>query len=53
MDSGDLLYSGDYAAKTNEQGVSVYADKQQLKKIRSRFGLVFQNFNLFSPLPRY
>ena len=47
MDSGDLLYSGDYAAKTNEQGVAVYADKQQLKKIRSRFGLVFQNFNLF------
>ena len=47
MDSGDLLYSGDYAAKTNEQGMSVYADKQQLKKIRSRFGLVFQNFNLF------
>ena len=47
MDSGDLLYSGDYAAKTNEQGVSVYADKLQLKKIRSRFGLVFQNFNLF------
>ena len=47
MDSGDLLYSGDYAAKNNERGVSVYADKQQLKKIRSRFGLVFQNFNLF------
>ena len=47
MDSGDLLYSGDYAAKTNEQGVAVYADKQHLKKIRSRFGLVFQNFNLF------
>ena len=44
---GDLLYSGVYAAKTNEQGVAVYADKQQLKKIRSRFGLVFQNFNLF------
>ena len=47
MDSGDLLYSGDYAAKNNDQGVSVYADKQQLKKIRSRFGLVFQSFNLF------
>ena len=47
MDSGDLLYSGDYAARNNEQGISVYADKQQLKKIRSRFGLVFQNFNLF------
>ena len=47
MDSGDLLYSGDYAAKNNEQGKSVYADKRELKKIRSRFGLVFQNFNLF------
>lgn len=47
MDSGDLLYSGDYAARNNDQGVSVYADKQQLKKIRGRFGLVFQNFNLF------
>ena len=47
MDSGDLLYSGDYAAKNNEAGVSVYADKQTLKTIRSRFGLVFQNFNLF------
>lgn len=47
MDSGDLLYSGDYAAKNNEQGKSVYADKKELKKIRSRFGLVFQNFNLF------
>ena len=50
MDSGDLLYSGDYAAKNNEQGVSVYADKQQLKKIRSRFGLVFQNFPHYSVL---
>ncbi len=47
MDSGDLLYSGDYAARNNAQGESVYADKKELKKIRSRFGLVFQNFNLF------
>ncbi len=47
MDSGDLIYSGEYAAKTDDNGISVYADKAQLKKIRSHFGLVFQNFNLF------
>ena len=47
MDSGDLIYSGNYAAKNDANGRSVYADKEQLKKIRSHFGLVFQNFNLF------
>ena len=41
MDSGDLLYMGDYAAKNDASG------KAELKKIRSRFGLVFQSFNLF------
>ena len=47
MDSGDLIYSGNYAAKTDASGNSVYASKDELKKIRSLFGLVFQNFNLF------
>ena len=47
MDSGELLYLGDYAAQNDENGNSVYADKAALKKIRSHFGLVFQNFNLF------
>jgi len=47
MDSGDLIYMGDYAAKNDAAGRSVYAGKEQLKKIRSCFGLVFQNFNLF------
>ena len=46
MDSGDLIYLGDYAAK-DENGKSVYAKKKELKKIRHHFGLVFQNFNLF------
>ena len=41
MDSGELLYMGDYAAKNDASG------KAELKKIRSRFGLVFQSFNLF------
>ena len=47
MDSGDLLYMGDYAAKNDASGKAVYAGKAELKKIRSRFGLVFQSFNLF------
>ena len=47
MDGGDLIYLDDYAAKNNESGKAIYADKAELKKIRSYFGLVFQNFNLF------
>lgn len=47
MDSGELLYMGEYAAKTGENGKAVYSGKAELKKIRSVFGLVFQNFNLF------
>ena len=39
---GDILYDGQYAVK---QGV--YAGKADLAKFRTRFGLVFQNFNLF------
>jgi len=46
MDGGDLIYLGEYAAK-DEKGVSVYADKNKLQKMKSNFGLVFQNFNLF------
>ena len=47
MDSGDLIYSGSYAARNDENGHSIYAGKEELKKVRSHFGLVFQNFNLF------
>jgi len=47
MDSGNLIYNGEYAAKNNAAGKAVYADKEQMKKIRGYFGLVFQNFNLF------
>jgi len=46
MDSGDLIYVGEYAAK-DENGVSVYADKKTLQQMKSYYGLVFQNFNLF------
>ncbi len=46
MDGGDLIYLGNYAAKDEGNG-SVYAQPQELKKIKSNYGLVFQNFNLF------
>ena len=46
MDSGDLIYLGEYAAQ-DQNGSAVYADKRKLREIQSYFGLVFQNFNLF------
>ncbi len=39
---GDILYDGEYALKDG-----VYAEKKALNRFRTRFGMVFQNFNLF------
>lgn len=47
MDSGELLYLGKHAVKAGIDGRSIYTSKEELKHIRSCFGLVFQNFNLF------
>ena len=47
MDGGDLIYGGRYAARMDAAGASVYAPQKELRRIRSTFGLVFQNFNLF------
>ena len=46
MDGGDLAYLGKYAAR-DENGKSVYVSSAELRRIKSSFGLVFQNFNLF------
>ena len=46
MDGGELIYDGTYAVR-NQNGTAVYAGKEELKKVREKFGLVFQNFNLF------
>lgn len=46
MDSGTMQYCGEDAV-TMVDGKSVYASKQDLKRITNYFGLVFQNFNLF------
>ena len=47
MDSGEMSYMGEKAVSIGNDGKSVYAKADQLKKIKSYFGLVFQNFNLF------
>lgn len=47
MDSGEIIYLGEQAAWTDENGTAVYAKKEKMKEIRSCYGLVFQNFNLF------
>jgi len=41
-DGGDILYDGQYAVREG-----VYASRSELNRFRTRFGLVFQNFNLF------
>lgn len=46
MDCGDLSFIGESAA-TIVNGKTAYAKNAKLNEIKSVFGLVFQNFNLF------
>ena len=46
VDSGRIVIGGDVLCDTNEGRLS-YCDRKLEKEIRSKFGLVFQNFNLF------
>ena len=46
IDGGKITYNNDVMADTHN-GKVMYANKNELKKIRDSFGLVFQNFNLF------
>ncbi|MCQ2523076.1 MAG: amino acid ABC transporter ATP-binding protein [Lachnospiraceae bacterium] len=45
-DSGSIKYHDTYVAKT-ENDKEVYLSKKELNKVKSYFGLVFQQFNLF------
>ena len=47
MDAGEIAYGDLTMAKTGENGLAVYSSGAVLQQIRRRFGLVFQNFNLF------
>lgn len=46
-DSGEIKYMGKTAAYTDDIGKMHYAAQQEIKKFKSCFGLVFQQFNLF------
>ena len=47
IDKGDIKISGQTLVATSNSGYTQYADRKTLQQIRGRFGLVFQNFNLF------
>ena len=48
MDRGSLSFSGNTVASEDATtGRSVYVSRAELVKVKSMFGLVFQNFNLF------
>ncbi len=46
LDDGTLEY-GSLAVARSEGGSAVYGDKAVIAETKTRFGLVFQNFNLF------
>ncbi len=45
--SGKIVIGGETLVSTSTHGLTQYTDKKTMKKIRGKFGLVFQNFNLF------
>lgn len=47
IDSGELIYLGEYAVKNDAAGNAVYAPPRDLKRIQQYYSLVFQDFNLF------
>ena len=47
IDGGEILYSGEKATWTQDNGTVVYPTGAAAARVRSQFGLVFQNFNLF------
>ena len=48
IDSGEILYDGEPAASTPQgESRAIYADKNEIRRMKGLFGLVFQQFNLF------
>ncbi len=46
IDKGEIIIGGDILVTTKDDK-AVYCDKKMLQEVRSKFGLVFQGFNLF------
>lgn len=47
IDAGSIAYGDSVMASTTDTGNVVYADSAKMREINKKFGLVFQNFNLF------
>lgn len=47
LDGGNLVYDGEPIAQNDSSGRTQYASKHTLQNARMKFGLVFQDFNLF------
>lgn len=47
LDAGTIKYDDVIVAENGPSGKAVYADKKTLKEVKSVYGLVFQQFNLF------
>jgi len=47
VNSGSISYVGNTAVTTDENGEAKYVSPAELRKIKSYYGLVFQQFNLF------
>ncbi len=47
VNNGDIVYGDLTMVRSGENGKGVYSPPAVLQQIRRRFGLVFQNFNLF------
>ena len=47
IDAGSVAFGDLIVAETDANGTVTYADKDRLREAKSRFGLVFQSYNLF------
>lgn len=47
IDAGSLAIEGEYLAQNNTHGRSQYVTERDIKRICTRMGMVFQQFNLF------
>ena len=47
IDAGSVAFGDLTVADTNADGTVTYASKERLRQAKSRFGLVFQSYNLF------
>lgn len=50
IDSGNISIENEWLVKNNEQNQAIYQSDREIKRICSKMGMVFQQFNLFPHL---